>query len=80
MAQPIQPISVEHEPMIYAVETSAAAYAEPLQFTLLELVQAVGEVSDSEGELIASVVYMLRSGRIRLAGNFRDCDVDEFHD
>jgi hypothetical protein len=78
MAQPIQTIPVDHSPMIYAIEATADATPPPLQLTLLELIQAVSEVSETENELIASVVYMLQSGRIRLSGNFRDLAIDEF--
>ncbi len=33
----------------------------------MELVEAVGEVSESEQEVLATVTYMLRSGRVQLA-------------
>lgn len=39
--------------------------------TLLELVQAVSRVTPDEREVVATVVYMLRTGRVRLCGNFR---------
>ena len=78
MAEPIRPISVEHAPMVHAIETSPDV--EPLPLTLLELVTAVDEVSESEKELVGTVVYMLRSGRVRLSGSFRDIAVDEFLD
>ncbi len=44
----------------------------PEQLTLLELVRAVGEVTDDENEVVATVLYMLRSGRVVLCGSFRD--------
>ncbi|UCE86091.1 MAG: hypothetical protein JSU66_17495 [Deltaproteobacteria bacterium] len=40
--------------------------------TLLELVQSVGAVTASDEEVVATVMYMLRTGRVRLCGNFRD--------
>jgi hypothetical protein len=46
--------------------------------TLLELVQAVGEVTSNEAEVVATVVHMLLSGHVRLCGNFRDAPVDLF--
>ena len=46
--------------------------------TLLELVEAVGEVTDDENEIIATVQYMLTSGTISLRGNFRDTDPEDF--
>jgi hypothetical protein len=39
--------------------------------TLLDLVAAVGEEARSEAELLATVVYMVNSGRVQLIGNFR---------
>ncbi len=78
MAQPIQSIPVDHNPHIQVIDANPKQPALPL--TLLELVQAVNEVSDSENELISTVVYMLRSGRIQLAGSFRDESLDGFYD
>ena len=39
--------------------------------TLLELVQAVCEATRDDREVVATVREMLRSGRVRLSGNFR---------
>ncbi len=39
--------------------------------TLLELVQAICEVTADDREVVATVREMLRSGRVRLSGNFR---------
>ena len=44
--------------------------------TLLELVQAVADVTDDDHEIVATVLYLLRSRRVRLIGNFRDCLID----
>lgn len=44
----------------------------PSEITLLDLVQAVSEFATSEEELIATVLHMLQTGRVRLTGNFRD--------
>ena len=41
------------------------------QVTLLELVEAVGDVTDDETEVVATVVHMLRSGTVKLRGSFR---------
>lgn len=54
------------------VRIESATPSEPLSVTLLQLVEAVADVTDSEAEVVATVVYMLRSGRVRLCGNFRD--------
>ncbi|MDJ0789920.1 MAG: hypothetical protein QNK05_24245 [Myxococcota bacterium] len=45
---------------------------EIVQTTLLELVQVVSEVARNEREVVATVKDLLRSGRVRLTGNFRD--------
>lgn len=44
--------------------------------TMLDLVNAVSQDAQSEDELIATVVYMVNSGRVRLNGNFRGCRFD----
>lgn len=40
--------------------------------TLLELVQAVADSAETDQEVVATVVYMLRSGRVKLVGCLRD--------
>ena len=44
--------------------------------TLLDLVKAVSEHAPSEAEVIATVVYLVNSGRVRLCGNFKDARFD----
>ena len=39
--------------------------------TLLDLVNAVSDHARSEAEVIATVVYMVNSGAVRLCGNFK---------
>jgi hypothetical protein len=81
MAQPVRGIHIEHDPAIYRIDAvQTTSPNAPLSLTLLELVQAVSETCESDKEIVATVVYMLRSGRIRLAGNFRDCGADDFCD
>jgi len=46
--------------------------------TLLELVSAVSETTDDEREIVAAVLHMLRSGSVRLNGNFRGEPVESF--
>ncbi len=48
------------------------------QFTLLELVRVISEVTEDEEEIVATVLHMLRSGSVRLCGNFRDESIDLF--
>ena len=42
-----------------------------LETTLLELVQTIGELTEDDREVVATVIEMLHSGRVRLIGNFR---------
>jgi len=39
--------------------------------TLLELVQAIARRTSDEREIIATVLRLLRTGRVRLIGSFR---------
>ncbi len=56
-----------------------ATRSEPASdLTLLELVQAVADVTSDEGEIVATVMYILRSGHARLIGTFRDEPIDDF--
>ncbi len=50
----------------------------PRDLTLLELVRAVGDVTDDEREIVATVLHLLRSGRVRLRGNFRGASLSVF--
>jgi hypothetical protein len=43
----------------------------PAESTLLELVRVVSEETDDDREVVAIVLQLLRSGRVRLIGNFR---------
>jgi hypothetical protein len=42
-----------------------------LNVTLLDLVNAVSAHARSEAETIATVVYLVNSGRVRLCGTFK---------
>jgi hypothetical protein len=44
--------------------------------TLLDLVTAVSEVATSEAEVIATVVFLVNSGAVRLCGNFKGARFD----
>jgi len=47
-----------------------------LQLTLLDLVKAVSDSAASEAEVVATVVYLVNSGAVRLCGNFRGARFD----
>jgi len=51
-----------------------------VQLTLLDLVRTVGEITDDETEIVATVIHMLRSGTVKLTGNFRGEPVSRFLD
>jgi hypothetical protein len=46
--------------------------------TLLALVRAVSEVTRDDREVVATILHMLRSGEVRLGGNFRNAPVEDF--
>lgn len=58
-------VPIDHRPNVEEIEMETSADPRPL--TLMELVAAVAEVSDDEQEVLATVDYMLRSGRVRIA-------------
>ena len=61
-----------------SVRIESATIEEPVSLTLLELVEAVNDVASSDDEAVATVRHMLRTGRIRLCGNFRGVTVNVF--
>ena len=44
--------------------------------TLLDLVQAVGEYATSDDEIVATVAYLINSGKVILCGNFAGAKID----
>ena len=44
--------------------------------TLLDLVNAVAENARSEAEIVATIVYMVNQGHVRLCGNFNGARFD----
>ena len=60
-------IPVKHHSTMHESETATNVDTRPL--TLMELLDAVGEVADNEEEVLAAVSYMLKSGRVHLADN-----------
>ena len=39
-------------------------------------IEVVGEVTDSEAELVSVVAHLVNSGRVRLIGNFRGARIE----
>ena len=57
----------EHPPQsIHTPRRGAETLDEPV--TLFDLLEAVGEVTEDEQEIVATVLHMLESGRVRLCG------------
>lgn len=44
--------------------------------TLLDLVQAVSDFAANDEETVATVTYLVNSGRVRLCGNFAGARID----
>ena len=66
----VHQVTVQHSPVMYDVEP--IRYDEPQHLTLLEVVEAVSEVTEDEQEIIATVLHMLESGSVKLIGNLQD--------
>ncbi len=45
----------------------------PVESTLLDLVQIVQRQARSEAEVVAVVIHLVNSGRVRLKGSFAGC-------
>ncbi len=54
--------------------------ADAVNTTLLDLVRTIGEITDDETEIVATVIHMLRSGSVKLTGSFRDTPTDQLLD
>jgi hypothetical protein len=50
--------------------------ARPIRSTLLDLVTAVNSVARNEREVIATVTYLVNSGKVVLCGNFAGARID----
>ena len=72
MSAAVTTIPIRHSQVVHAVETVQHEQARVQERTMLELVEAVGEVTDDEQEIVAAVVHLLTSGTVRLTGNFHD--------
>ncbi len=57
-----------------SIETPAS---EPISVTLLEVVRAVGDITSNDHEVVATVLHLLVTGKIKLRGNFRDSSASD---
>jgi hypothetical protein len=60
------------------VQEPAPVVQEARSTTLLALVRAVSEVTQDDREVVATILHMLRSGEVRLCGNFRNAPIEDF--
>ena len=71
MAQPnTVSIPIEHLRRVHEIETQCVS--DPDEVSLIELVEAVAEYSQTEREVVATVMHMLRSGRVQLSGAYSE--------
>ena len=61
------------------VTVDCAPEEAPRTTTLLEVVRVLSEITDDEREVVATVLWMLQSGSIKLGGNFRDTPIEELY-
>jgi hypothetical protein len=61
-----------------AQEPTTPVIREARSTTLLALVRAVSEVTQDDREVVATILHMLRSGEVRLCGNFRNAPIEDF--
>jgi hypothetical protein len=47
-----------------------------LQLTMLDLVRAVSAAAKTDTEVVATVAYLVNSGKVQLCGNFRGARID----
>jgi hypothetical protein len=48
----------------------------PTTTTLLDLIQTVGQCTTRDDEVVATVAYLVNSGKVRLCGNFAGARID----
>ena len=65
MAAEMTPIRVDHQQTVHEIDASPSA--DPPSLTLMDLIEAVSEASETEAEVLATVTFMLQSGRVRLS-------------
>jgi hypothetical protein len=81
----IYAFSVGREESIMRAAAAASLTREPAPdnretrvTTLLALVRAVSDVTRDDREVVATILSMLRSGEVRLCGNFRNAPIEDF--
>ena len=57
---------------VVALPKRLSAPRQQIETTLLSLILTVAEVTDDEAEIVATVLHLISSGKVRLSGNFRN--------
>ena len=72
---PVEHTSISHEVRPIQNEQKKASLGGDAAegHTLIDLIEAVGDVTEDENEIVATVIHMLESGRVRLSGEWEDC-------
>ena len=72
-------VPVEHTSISYEVNPIQSGQRNPYrvgdpqeELNLIDLIEAVGEVTHDETEIVATVIHMLESGRVRLCGEWNN--------
>jgi hypothetical protein len=60
-----------HLALLLLIQAVRGRLAMTRDITLLELVSAIATVARTDAEVIAAVVYLVNSGKVRLCGNFK---------
>lgn len=60
-----------------AVARTRSRGSGPRPTTLLELVRSIGEVTNDDREIVATVLHLLRTRQVRLCGILRDRPTEE---
>jgi len=54
----------------------SAEPSHPETLTLLDLVSAIADEAETDSEVVATIQYLIETGKVTLVGNFRSNDVD----
>jgi hypothetical protein len=62
--------------LFFGKNKEETAMETPRKSTLLDMVQAVSDYATSDEEIVATVAYLINSGKVRLCGNFAGARID----
>jgi hypothetical protein len=61
---------------VVGTQKEEATMTIPYKSTLLDLVQTINDYATSDDEVIATVTYLVNSGKVLLCGNFAGARID----